>query len=71
MFAAMMARIERLAEARARTRSRELAERLAGALPKGVRAEADPRGVLLTGKALRRRIALDSRLSWLIAGLLK
>jgi hypothetical protein len=71
MFEGMIARIGRLAEARARARARALAERLGDALPNGVKAEAEARGVLLFGKGLRRRIALDSRLSQLIAGLLK
>jgi hypothetical protein len=71
MFEGMIARAGRLAEARARARGRELAERLGEALPNGVRAEAEARGVLLSGKGLRRRIALDARLSQLIAGVLK
>jgi hypothetical protein len=71
MFEGMIARVGRLAEARARARGRALAERLAEALPNGVRAETEARGVLLSGKGLRRRIALDSRLNQLIAGLLK
>lgn len=71
MFAAAMARAERLAEARARARGLALAERFAAALPPGVRAEAEARGVMLSGSKLRRRIVLDSRLSQLIAGLLK
>jgi hypothetical protein len=71
MFAALTARIERLAEARARARGRDLAERFGEALPPGVRAEAEARGVTLSGRKLRRRIALDPRLSQLIAGVLK
>jgi len=71
MFEGMAARVGRLAEARARARGRALAERLREALPNGVTAEAEARGVLLSGRGLRRRIALDSRLSQLIAGVLK
>jgi hypothetical protein len=71
MFEGMTARIERLAEVRARARGRELAARLAEALPPGVQAGAEARGVLLSGKGLRRRIALDPALGQLIAGLLK
>jgi hypothetical protein len=71
MFAAMMARAERRAEARARARRLELAERFADALPRGVQARAEAEGVILSGRKLRRRIALDSRLNQLIAGVLK
>ena len=68
MFEKMMARIERLARARARARSRELAARLAGA---GVDAEVEEQGVLLSGKGLRRRIALDGRLRASISGAMR
>ena len=71
MFEAMMKRAERLGAARAAARRRNLAERLADALPSGVRAETDEAGVLLSGRNLRRRLAFDKRLSWLIAGLTK
>jgi ABC-type transport system involved in cytochrome bd biosynthesis fused ATPase/permease subunit len=71
MFEGLMARVARLASERAAARRRDLAERLAGALPSDVRAEADQAGVRLSGGHLRRRLALDSRLNWLIAGLIK
>ncbi|MEA3042316.1 MAG: hypothetical protein QOH47_154 [Sphingomonadales bacterium] len=71
MFAALIARIEQRAEAQALARGRELAERFAEALPEGVRAEAEARGVVLSGRRLRRRLALDMRLSRLIAGVTK
>ena len=71
MFEGMIARAERLARARAQARSGELAERFAAALPKGVQAEADDSGLRLSGKGLRRRLALDPALGRLIAGLLK
>jgi hypothetical protein len=70
-FEALMERAERLAEARARARRRALADRLADALPGGVRAEAEAGGVRLSGRNLRRRLALDNGLNWLIAGLIK
>lgn len=69
MFETLTARIARFAEARARARRETLAARLAEALPGGVRAQADAQGVLLSGKGLRRRIAGDAALRWLIAGL--
>jgi len=69
MFAGLTARVARFAEARARARRDALAERLAEALPKGLRAEAEAGGVRLAGKDLRRRIASDASLRALIAGL--
>ena len=71
MFEALTARAARLASARAAARRHDLAERLADTLPPGVRAEADEEGVRLSGRNLRRRVALDSRLNWLIAELIK
>jgi hypothetical protein len=67
MFERLIARVERLARARARARSLELAD----ALQKGLQAEAEAGGVRLSGRGLRRRIALDPRLGQLIAGVLK
>jgi len=71
MFEAITARVARLAASRTVARRRDLAERLAEALPAGVHAESDEAGVLLSGRNLRRRIMLDSGLNWLIAGLIK
>jgi hypothetical protein len=71
MFAAMMQRAAGLAEARARARRRDLAERLAEALPPGVRAQSEEAGVILSGRNLRRRLVRDTRLSRLIAGVIK
>lgn len=65
MFEEMMARIARRARARAQARSRDLAAPLAGA---GIAAEVEEQGVLLSGKGLRRRIALDARLRATISG---
>lgn len=71
MFEGMIARAERLAQARTQARGRALAQRLADALPKGVQAAADEGGVRLSGKGLRRRLALDPALGRLIAAVLK
>jgi hypothetical protein len=65
MFEALILRVERRARARATARARELAALLAEA---GVAAEADARGVVVSGKGLRRRLARDARLRALIAG---
>lgn len=71
MFEAMMKRVAGLAEARSQARRREIAERFAEVLPPGVRAQDEQAGVILSGKDLRRRLALDLRLSRLIAGVIK
>jgi ABC-type transport system involved in cytochrome bd biosynthesis fused ATPase/permease subunit len=71
MFEALMKRAASSAEAQARARRRELAGRFAEALPPGVLAQAEEAGVALSGKGLRRRLALDSRLNQLIAGVIK
>jgi len=71
MFEAMMKRVADLAQARSQARRREIAERFAAMLPPGVRAQDEQAGVILTGRGLRRRLALDLRLSRLIAGVIK
>jgi hypothetical protein len=65
MFEGMMVRASRLAEQRARRRSTRLAERARDALPAGVKAEAQPEGVVLSGRGLRRRFLIDPALRWL------
>lgn len=69
MFEAMTARAARIAEARAEARRRALAEAARSALPAGVRIEASERGLVLSGRRLIRRFALDAALRWLFAGL--
>lgn len=65
MFEALIARVERGTRARAAARASKLAAALAEA---GVAAEAETRGVLLSGKGLRRRLADNAQLRALIAG---
>ena len=69
MFERMAALAEARAQAHAAEQRRRLAERLAERLPAGVHAEAVERGVRLSGRALSRRLALDSGLRWLAAEL--
>jgi hypothetical protein len=71
MLEAMIARLSRIGEEQARARRRELAERLRAALPEGIEVDVGDEGVRLSGTRLRRRLARDSWLAWLIAGLLK
>jgi hypothetical protein len=65
MFERMVERASRLAEQRARERSAILAVRVQDALPHGVKAEARPEGLLLSGRGLRRRFLLEPALRWL------
>ncbi|HEX8532726.1 MAG TPA: hypothetical protein VF662_01000 [Allosphingosinicella sp.] len=67
MFERTLARIRVNADLRAAARIQALAERMEPALPRGVRAEPAPEGVLLSGRALRRRFALEPALRWLTA----
>ena len=69
MFEALTARAARIAEARAETRRRVLAEAARSALPAGVRIEESERELVLSGRRLVRRFALDPALRWLLAGL--
>ena len=68
MFERLSERVEREARERAAARASELAERMRASLPGGIEAEAAPEGVLLTGRGIARRFALDPALRWLVAG---
>ena len=61
MFERMMAGARRVAEARRKARRDEAAARVAGAFA-GVDVEAIDEGILLSGRGLRRRMALDGGL---------
>lgn len=71
MFEGLTARAARIAGARAEARRRALADAAAGLLPAGVRIEESERGLILSGRHLARRLALDPALRWLFAGLAK
>ena len=62
MFERLLARGAALAERRARLRAREIA---AAQLPAGVAAEVVDEGVVISGRGLRRRFALEPALRWL------
>ena len=70
-FEALEARMKRAAEVRAASRRTALAAELAAILPEGVAAEAVEAGVRLSGRGLRRRVARDAALRWLIAETVK
>ena len=71
MFDKTMERAGRKAEARARARRDALVQRLADELPRGIRVERAGDAVRLSGRGLARRFALDARLRWLVAGLVR
>jgi hypothetical protein len=71
MFETMVKRAAHLAEARAKARRRDLADRLATGLPRGMTVEAIEKGVRLSGRRARSRFALDPAIRGLIVGLLK
>jgi hypothetical protein len=57
-----------LAGRAARRRRSELAKTLRDEAPAGIGVAEDEEGVVLTGRGLGRRLALDSGLRWLVAG---
>ena len=69
MFEGLTARAARIAEARAEARRRALAEAATSALPADVDIAAGQRGLVLSGRRVARRFALDPALRWLFAGL--
>jgi hypothetical protein len=66
MFERLSERARQAAEVRAEARRRELAAPLAAELPAGIEAAKVDGGVELTGRGLRRRLALDPELRSLI-----
>ena len=69
MFETLMARVAARANDRAAEQARRIAARLAEALPRDVHARTDAEGVRLTGRGLKRRLALDPALKWTMAEL--
>jgi hypothetical protein len=69
MFERLSERAARLGAARSRARTEEFARRLGEELPRGIDAASDEEGVRLSGRGMIRRLALDARLRWLLAGL--
>jgi len=68
MFERLMLRAAALADNKARERTAELAEALRDEAPAGVRVSAEDEAVLLCGRNLGRRFALEPQLRWLFAG---
>lgn len=62
MFERLEARMREAAERRARERAERLAGEMEAVLPAGIRAEAGEGGIVLSGRGLLRRWALDARL---------
>ncbi|HLL59543.1 MAG TPA: hypothetical protein VK391_06600 [Allosphingosinicella sp.] len=69
MFERTMRRATALASQRAERRAAELAERLKGAAGRGILVDTVQGGVRLSGRGLRRRLALEPALRWLTAAL--
>ena len=65
MFERLMMRGAALAQQAARRRRRALARALRDESPEGVLVSEDEDQVVLSGRGLRRRFALDPRLRWL------
>jgi hypothetical protein len=69
MFERLIARAEVRARRMAGRRRDQLAQRLATEAPPDVAIEAQADTVALSGRGLRRRLALDPALRWLFSGL--
>lgn len=67
MFAGLTERVRAAADRRARAHVLNLTERMRADLPGDVEAEAADGGVMLIGRGLRRRFAVEERLRWLMA----
>jgi len=68
MFERLMARAAALADGAARRRRDRLAEGLREDAPAGVRVDPADGAVAVSGSGLKRRLASDPALRWLIAG---
>ena len=68
MFERLMVRAAALAQAAGRRRRDDLAQAWSEEAPAGVRVEAAEEGVILSGRGLGRRFALEPVLRWLIEG---
>lgn len=70
MFERLLERAGRAAERRAGAEARTLAERIGDELPPGIKAHVEAEGVVLSGRAIARRFALEPGLRWLIGRLI-
>jgi hypothetical protein len=66
MFEGLGRRAAQSAEKLAAEKADRLAGRMQSGLPAGIRAERVAEGVRLSGRGLRRRLALEPGLQWLI-----
>ena len=68
MFERLTALAGELAGKAARRRRDELAEALREEAPAGVGVDEEGDGIVLSGRGLKRRFALEPGLRWLLAG---
>ena len=67
MFESLAKRAAQGTERRAAARRERLAARLTEMAPRGIEVGKDGERVVLSGRGLARRLALDPRLRWLMA----
>ena len=67
MFERLAARGAELAHSRAEARRGRLVDRLERAAPGGVRVQREEDRIMLSGRGLVRRFALDPLVRWLVA----
>jgi len=71
MFESLMERAKRAAERRAAARALGLAEALVERISGDVEIAAGADGLRLSGPSLKRRLTLDPRFRWALAGWLR
>ncbi len=71
MFEKLLDRVKHKAERRVRARISNLTDQAQAELPRGIETEAEIDGIRISGRAIKRRFALDPWLRWLVTGLLK
>ena len=69
MFERIMEHARGAAARLATSRISELTEQIRSRVPTNIEVSAQENGIRLSGRALRRRFALDPALRWLLAGL--
>jgi hypothetical protein len=69
MFERLRDRARRLAEARAETIRKDVAERLSREMPGGIDIRLDAAGVRVSGRGLKRRLVLNPALRALVGRL--
>lgn len=69
MFERLTEAASRAGERRALARAAALADQMSAELPRGIEVQATADAVVISGRAVKRRFAIDPALRWLTARL--